>query len=154
MQSEGERRRTLPYFVTPLSFLVPLYCSCLLGGCGQDSYDGLQHWSSWVHACEWMGAMCACPFPLSSICLFSPKFFLPSCSILYFSLHPFRTCAWKCMLGHVLYSSVATHSAKLRSTQGTIPLWPQWLITFSKANRVLLVWINLSPHLGARHCQQ
>lgn len=52
-----------------------------------------------------------------------------------------------------LYSHVATHtdtpthSAELRSTQGTIPPWPQWLITFNKANRVLLVRINLFPVL-------
>ena len=47
-----------------------------------------------------------------------------------------RTCIHK-------WLNTQTH----RHTQGTIPLWPQWLITFNKANRVLLVRINLFPIL-------
>lgn len=88
------------------------------------------------------------PFSQSSLRRPTPSF---SSSPLL-SLQPFLTCAKKCMPGHAYvliftYGYTPTHSAELRSTRGTVPLWPQWLITFNKANRVLLVRINLLPVL-------
>ena len=101
-----------------------------------------------------MGAECACSscallFPQ---CVPPPPFSKVLPPILFFShLSHFGHVCWKYMLGqaYVLILTYgythrhATHSAELHSTQGTIPPWPQWLITFNKANRVLLVRINL-----------
>lgn len=95
--------------------------------------------------------------------MFLPFFPLPSISpyifpcfpkvLLATPLHPFslqlcQICGQKCMLWHAcayfhIWLLTWTHSAETRTTQGPIPSWPLWLITFNKANRVQLVWINL-----------
>ena len=108
-----------------------------------------------MHVNKWVQSAHVPPVLSSFLNLpFSPPFPKgpPPPPILFFShLSHFGHVCWKCMLGqaYVLILTYgythrhATHSAELRSTQGTIPPWPQWLITFNKANRVLLVRINL-----------
>lgn len=78
-----KKENSSPFYPSFIPFLPPLCCICLLSGCGQDSYDGLQWWSSWAHACEKkeMAAVCSCPFPS----FFPPPLFQHSTSASSFS---------------------------------------------------------------------
>lgn len=92
-----------------------------------------------------MSAVCACSPP--SLSLFPPSACFPHLkfSLLHSFLSCFRhVCCDTRTFSHMAsHTDMATHSAELHKTQGTIPLWPKWLITFNKENRDLLVWINL-----------
>lgn len=137
------------YFVLSLLSTLSLYC-CSLCSVGvertlmMDCTAGpLECMHVNNNKCS---AVCICSYHPSLFPSFFP--FLLSIRLYpFFSLFNMRApCTYLFSSGYA-HKHTPKHSWELHSLQGTTPWWPQWLITFNKANRVLLVRINLFPVL-------